>query len=411
MGEDTRVWFQNSPSVDAFSRLRVSEPFTIFDSKQVFDNQPLFWDESLETGAGITSSHSTNTATTTLTSSANTAGKFTRQTFQRFNYQPGKSMLVYMTGSLQPSGTGAGLQRRIGLFDDNNGFFFSCDEDVINVTLRSKVTGAVVDDVVAQADWNVDSLDGTGPSHTSIDFTKAHIWVIDYTWLGLGRIRMGVYFNGDIEYCHEFRHDNDITTAYTATPNLPLRFQMISTAASEAATMTCICATVISEGGHGPKGGLHYASTDGSSVTCTTENVVYALIGIRLKSAYIGEVISIEEINVQIENQSKDGEWLWILNPTVADTFTYADYANSAVQIAKGATANTVTGGTRMEGGYAQSTSGGGGSGGVIGNIENGIHLGAAIDGTLDTMVLCWVCRGGTSGAVMEGAIAWRELE
>ena len=42
---------QNSPSVDAFGRFRVSAPDTLFDSKQIFDNQPLFWDESLEAEA------------------------------------------------------------------------------------------------------------------------------------------------------------------------------------------------------------------------------------------------------------------------------------------------------------------------------------------------------------------------
>ena len=105
---------QDSFSIDAFGRWRTSDPLTLFDSKQIFDNQPLFWDESLESGGGISSSHSVNTASTVITSTDSTAGKFTRQTFMRFNYQSGKSQQIMMTGVLDRSGGGTGVQRRIG---------------------------------------------------------------------------------------------------------------------------------------------------------------------------------------------------------------------------------------------------------------------------------------------------------
>ena len=63
----------NNPTGDAFGRVRFSEPLTLFESKQLFDNQPLFWQESLESGAGISSSYSSNTASTVITSTLNTA--------------------------------------------------------------------------------------------------------------------------------------------------------------------------------------------------------------------------------------------------------------------------------------------------------------------------------------------------
>lgn len=37
---------------DAFGRLRVSNPVTLFDSKQLYDNQPLVWDDQLLSGSG-----------------------------------------------------------------------------------------------------------------------------------------------------------------------------------------------------------------------------------------------------------------------------------------------------------------------------------------------------------------------
>ena len=73
---------QDGPQLDAFGRLRVSEPQTLFDSKQTIDNQPLFWDEELESGAGITSAHSTDRASTVLTSTLNTGRTFLKE----YNY-------------------------------------------------------------------------------------------------------------------------------------------------------------------------------------------------------------------------------------------------------------------------------------------------------------------------------------
>ena len=104
---------------DAFGRQRVSNPEMIFNSKLIFDNAPLYWNDVSESGGGTNSTHSTNTAAVTLSVSATTAGKRTRQTYMRFNYQPSKSQLIFMTGILNKSGGAAGIKNRLGLFDDS----------------------------------------------------------------------------------------------------------------------------------------------------------------------------------------------------------------------------------------------------------------------------------------------------
>lgn len=68
---------------DAFGRLRVSEPHTLFESKQLYDKAPMFWDEQLTGGA--TSVHYPVDAET-LMSVGTTGDKAIRQTFARFNY-------------------------------------------------------------------------------------------------------------------------------------------------------------------------------------------------------------------------------------------------------------------------------------------------------------------------------------
>ena len=83
-----------SQSVDAFGRWRVSSPLSLFDSKQLYDSQPLYWDDQQVSGSGTTSTHSTARASTTIAVAGTTIGRRVRQTFQRFNYQPGKSQMA-----------------------------------------------------------------------------------------------------------------------------------------------------------------------------------------------------------------------------------------------------------------------------------------------------------------------------
>lgn len=401
---------QNSPSVDAFGRWRVSGPTTLFDSKQLYDNQPLLWDDSEVSGTGTSSSHSVATAATTIGVSASTAGKRVRQTKMRMNYQPGKSQLVLMTTKLTSAAT-TGIDARVGLFDDDNGLYFRASGGVVYVGIRSSTSGSAVDTEVAQSSWNVDKLDGTGPSGITLDPTKCQILGVDYEWLGVGRVRFFIVSDsGDFVTCHVFKHANAVDNVYMSTPNLPLRYEIENDGTGGAVSLVHICSSVVSEGGQEPTGQIRYKSTAGTAVTASTENVIYAVVGLKLKAANVSATVDILETSIQIQTASEMGEWTLRLNPTVAGTFTYGNETNSSLMSATGATANTVTGGTILAGGFGYSSaSAGGSSGATRSEIKNSIKLGAAIDGTVDEIVLCWMPNGGTSAHDVEGSITWRE--
>ena len=396
-------------SLDAFGRLRISEPHTVFESKLIFDNSPLFWDDQEVSGSGTTSTHSVNTASIVM-AVGTAVGKRVRQTFIRPNYQPGKSQLILMSGNLCVSGGGLGITSACGLFDDNNGIFFQAKDNDINVVIRSKTTGSPVDDSVSQVNWNLDTLDGLGPSGHRVDFTKSQIFMLDYEWLGVGRVRLALVLNGIPVYCHEFDNSNKLTGVYMSTPNLPLRYQIENDGTGIASSMRQICSTIIFEGGRTEIGETRWASTAGAALVTDTENVIYALVGIRLKSSHIGHTIEIQNIATQIQTASEFIEWSLLFNPTVAGSFIYGDQTNSGVQISLGATANTVTNGIAILGGFDQTGNQASGGGGSANEINNALLLGSAIDGTLDTMVLCVRPTGGAAAMSVEGGIAWREL-
>jgi hypothetical protein len=82
---------------------------------------------------------------------------------------------------------------------------------------------------VPQTEWNVDRMDGTGPSGYTLDTTKMQMAYIDYTWYGAGFIRFGFRATeGNIVYCHKMPNNNQNTEAYMRSGNLPARYEAIN---------------------------------------------------------------------------------------------------------------------------------------------------------------------------------------
>lgn len=337
----------HDPAFDAFGRARISSAFSLFASKQLYDAAPLFWDDQEVSGGGTNSTHSSNRASSTLAVSANTAGKRVRQTKRRFNYQPGKSQLIFMTAIM---GEGqAGITRRLGYFDDNNGLFFQLSGTEVRVARRTKVTGNVQDISVKQVDWNIDTLDGSGDSGITLDLSKAQIFVIDFEWLGTGRVRFGFMVDGNLYYCHQILAANVLTSVYMSTPNLPLRYEISNDGTGGAATLEVICNAVISEGEQEYLGAILSASNANDYLVAASAGTLYACLGLRLKSTHFGANIFNLALSLMGASANDFFHWQLLLNPTVAGTFAYSDITNSACQKAIGVTANTVTGGNAYQ--------------------------------------------------------------
>ena len=373
----------NAVSADAFGRHRVSDPLTLWDSKLLGDDRPLFWDDVESSGSDTTSTYVTNTSSVTLAVAEGTAGRRTRQTKQRFNYQPGKSQLINITGTLgEPA---EHITRRIGYFDDKNGLFFELDNDKLYIVKRSFVTGAAIDTRIGQSEWNMARKTA---SDELFDPTKSQIFFFDFEWLGVGTVRAGIVRNGSIVEFHRFHHANVLAGVYMTTPNLPIRYEIEADGSDgPAATLECICSTVISEGGQQETGVTLGLTTVPTALAANTSGTAYAAIGIQLKTTHLDNVVKVVEAElINIAAGAANFAWELRLNPTVAgegdDAFTYADVDNAPIQAAYGKTANTVTGGTITAAGLARS----GTSSARI--IENLLYIGSKIDGTRDTLVL-----------------------
>lgn len=267
---------------DAFGRLRVSNPYTLFDSQNKYYNQGQFATSVTGTGALTYNANST-----TFNMAVTGAGSVIRETTKTFIYQPGKSLFVLNTFCM--AAPTAGLTQRVGYFNTNNGIFFEVVDSTVNMVIRSYSSGSIVENRVAQASWNGDNLTGAGgasnPSGIELNTEVDQIFWTDIEWLGVGSVRVGFVINGQYIVCHTFNHANIAgnTTTYMGTAILPCRYEITSTGPT--ATLRQICSTVISEGGYtmsGVPGGIGH--TLGSSIVLPNDLSFLPLISIRLKS-------------------------------------------------------------------------------------------------------------------------------
>lgn len=142
--------------VDAFGRLRISQPFTLFDSVNRYEKNDKFSELTANNGS-VTYSAFESAVNLVVT---NVSGdSVIRESKRVFTYQPGKSLLVMSTFAMAEANTN--LTQRVGYFGANNGVFLESSNNEVYLVLRSQSTGSVVDTKIPQSEWNVDKFDGT----------------------------------------------------------------------------------------------------------------------------------------------------------------------------------------------------------------------------------------------------------
>jgi len=278
------VKIADGANLDAFSRLRTSDPETIFDSGFEYGRATIQWHQ-LTSGGRSSTAHSPLNSGNLLTCGTGNTDYAAIQTKKYIRYQPGKSQLILMTGLFGDAV--ADVRRRAGIFDAQNGIFFEQNGTTdIAIVRRTYTSGVVANNRAIQADWNLDKLDGSGPSGVTLDLTKTQILVIDLQWLGVGRVRVGFDIGGVIVYAHQFLNANTtLTVPYMQTANLPLRYEIANTAAQVSThTMLAICSAVLSEGGQQPLG---YTFAAGNGITSRSVAATKrAILSIRPKATF-----------------------------------------------------------------------------------------------------------------------------
>jgi hypothetical protein len=268
-------------ATDAFGRLRTSSPLTLFDSSHRYRDNNLW--SGLVVGTGSTVGFVTAQGLVNISIGTTAGCSVIRETTKVFSYQPGKSLQVMNTFAMNPPKTN--LRQRVGYYGADNGMYLELDGDTLYFVRRSLSLGTTTR--VAQSDWNVDKLDGTGVSGYTLDISKAQIMWMDIEWLGVGTVRLGFVIDGKFIHAHSFHHANIIESTYLTTASLPLRYEIANTGiTTSVSNLKQVCSTVISEGGyelHGIQQAIGIPIT--TPRTLTTAGTFYPIISLRLKTS------------------------------------------------------------------------------------------------------------------------------
>jgi hypothetical protein len=389
-------------NVDAFGRLRVSNPLTIFDSKNIMSQNSLF-DPSTANGGSVT--YTSNKSTVNLNVTEAAGSKTIRQSKRVMSYQPGKSLLIFNTFVMNEPTTN--LKQKVGLFDANNGIFFTADGTTLKIVRRTFTSGAAVDTEISQSSWNGDKLDGTGASGFDLDPATSNILFIDIEWLGVGSVRVGFVINGQLITAHTFYNANNLTTVYMQTANLPIRYEIERAGTLTAGTYVLqqICSSCISEGGYSPQGleEMIGTGTVSAGVNLSTANTYYNIATIRIKTSRPYAVIVPAGIDV-LNISNGDFEWGLFINATPTSPFSYSSFSDNVEYDLT--TSELTSTGTRIAGGYLGGKTSPFTLGGDFIAFSN--QLGQTIAGVSDTLTLG--VRPGTANGDVSGLLKWFDL-
>lgn len=397
-------------AVDAFGRARVSQPVTLYDS---FHRYTENGKENQANSVGATGTFNSNTSSIDMTVDTVSNHYCYRESKKVFAYQPGKSLQVIKTFTMNPHKTN--LRQRAGYFSTENGFFVErSDLTASNVCFvkRSKATGVVVDTPVDQSDWNVDPLDGTGPSKLTLNMDNPQILFMDIEWLGTGTIRMGFIIGGQMIHCHSFHHSNLSSSskgAYMQTACLPIRSEIENIGTTESSsTYKQTCATVISEGGYGLTGRPRMIGQDPNpGIRLTTAGTYYPLTSIRLNPA-MPDALVVPSSAALLPINTGNYRYKFVIGAAITGGVWANVSSDSFVQYNTNTSA-TMSGGTDLTGGYMTSTVQAGGTILVLGTDIFKYQLERnTFTNTTTTLTLAVTCDTATVNCA--SMITWEEV-
>jgi hypothetical protein len=226
---------------------------------------------------------------------------------------------------------------------------------VVGSFAQSVVGVAPTDTHVAQADWNADKMDGTGPSKMTLDHTKGNVYHIQYQWLGFGQIQHFIEddIDGDLHLVHTVLYANNNTVPSLNNPTLRLCLSVVNT--SNTSDIVLKSSSMVGGiQGKDAEGGLFNATTLETTSIGTTETPVLSIHNHTIYQSVVNKVEArLDYLGVSfVASSAKKPALVRVtLNPTLTAASFAAINANTSV-MRKDTSATAMSGGTVI---FAQS--------------------------------------------------------
>lgn len=325
-----------------------------FNTFQYGKDEPI-WDEATTGTASLTFDQYLGMVKLEVGSTA--GSQAIQQSRRVIRYIPGRqNELAFSVIFTMPT---PGIRRRIGLFNDTNGFYFEDGGDGnYYCVIRRNTAAGVVEERVARENWNVDRLDGEGQSGLVGNPTAIQMVVFEYDWYGAGQVEVNWIINNNKYPIHQFNTANYKDHTWSSTPFLPVRKEITNLTGVAGTHQMYVGSTSIStEGAVGPLGReLSASSPITGTATGNTANVFVPILSIRLKSNRLEGVV----IPTTYQAATSDNTTIFyrlVLNATLTGanwvsvgTDSFVEYDSSATAVTSGTILKTGFLGTYQQG-------------------------------------------------------------
>ena len=283
------------------NRRKVSPNELIYFNTYQYNTDPSIWDEDITGTGSITFDEYLGMVRLEVGSAA--GDEVIQQSRRVIRYIPGRqNEVIFSVIFTEPT---TGVRRRIGMFDETDGFYFEDGGDgTYYAVCRRNTASGPVEERVAREDWNVDKLDGDGPSGITADPNAIQMVVFEYEWYGAGQVEISWIINNNKYPIHQFDHANRVQHTWSSTAFLPVRKEITNVTGAAGTHQLVIGSSAISsEGSVGPLGRETNASSPITGISTGTANVFVPVLSIRLKSTRLqGVVIPVDFQAATLDN-------------------------------------------------------------------------------------------------------------
>lgn len=399
---------------DFLYRIRTTQPRQLFQAQWGFNGQPLAWSSQNTGGGTIVEPDTTGHNFIKFTTTSASGDKAVYQTKRYFRYQPSRTHSLTFAAGFGEIKTN--LVKKVGQFDDSaidgsNGFYVQQDGDGFKFVVASTSSGSQTFLERLRGTWNVDNLDGTGPSGISLtdeELGNVVIWNIDYSWYGASGVQFNVINGSTRIVCHEetFSFINP-DFPFTKTAFLPLRIETENTGTvTGGGEVTIGSISYDIENGEAIEFGYQWSASSGTNAI-TISNSGTIVMAVRCKATVNG----IENRGVLLPNNidilTTGDCFLEILVGGQATGGTWID--RGAESIAEyNLTSTGYTGGRVIKEGFVAS-GGGRASGALVSSFVSDLFVSIdSLNGTQDAVAVR--CTRLTNNTQVFPAVGWREI-
>lgn len=306
--------------------------------------------------------------------------------------QPGQGISCIFT-AVYDGAASSNTSQIAGVGNSSDGFFFEYSNSTFYILFRNNS----VDSLISQSSWNVDPMDGTGPSGVNLNFTNGNVFKIQYPWLGFGNVNFFIEspLTGEMVLVHQIQYANTAVVPLVSNLGLQLMAEVVSTNGS--AQLEVASMGMLVEGEVNSFLGIRNNVSADNSVNATLTNIL-TIQNNTIFNSQLNQVMVLPD-QVSLFNSSGGGGdaiFSLYLNPTV-DGQSFSEVgANSVVQYDTNGT--NVTGGTLLGTFFLSS-----GSDITLNLCDCGIKLSPS-----DSLVIA--CAATSSTITVYASVSWIEL-